>query len=60
MAYPSNSAFVGSLGLVYTNLGPYPKALAYHEQALAIRREIGDRQGEGVDLSNLGVLCPNC
>ncbi len=30
------------------------KAIEYHEQALVIAREIGDRRGEGNDLGNLG------
>ncbi|NJL56521.1 tetratricopeptide repeat protein [bacterium] len=29
--------------------------MAYHEQALVISREIGDRRGEGSDLGNLGI-----
>jgi len=39
--------FTGNLGLVYHNLGDYPKALSYYERALAIRRAIGDKKGEG-------------
>jgi tetratricopeptide (TPR) repeat protein len=35
-------------------LGQTRRAIELHEQALAIHREIGDRQGEGADLSNLG------
>jgi tetratricopeptide (TPR) repeat protein len=31
------------------------KAIEYHEQALIISREIGDRRGEGADLGNLGL-----
>ena len=31
-------------------------ARRYYEQALAIMREVGDRAGEGVILSNLGAL----
>ena len=33
-----------------------PAATAYHEQALVIMREIGDRQGEGAILTNLGEI----
>jgi tetratricopeptide (TPR) repeat protein len=31
------------------------KAIGDYEQALVIAREIGDRQGEGTDLANLGL-----
>jgi len=31
------------------------KAIEFHEQALMIGREIGDRQGEGNALGNLGL-----
>jgi tetratricopeptide (TPR) repeat protein len=37
-------------------LGDYQQAIKYHEQALVIRREIGDRRGEGNDLNNLGAI----
>ncbi len=30
--------------------------MGYYEQALAIRREVGDRAGEGVTLSNIGAV----
>ena len=35
------------------------RAIEYHEQALAISREIGDRRGEGNDLGNLGNAYKN-
>ena len=35
-------------------LGQYQQALDYFHQSLAIRREIGDRQGEGIDLNDIG------
>ncbi len=37
------------------NLGETRKAIEFHEQALVIDREIGDRRGEGADLGNLGI-----
>ena len=37
----------GNLGSAYDSLGQYDKAIEHHNQALAISREIGDRQGEG-------------
>ena len=46
---------MGNLGLAYRDLGQVEKAITYYEQALAIAREIGHRQGEGADLGNLGV-----
>jgi tetratricopeptide (TPR) repeat protein len=44
----------GDLGLTYQQLGFVKKAIEYHEQALKISREIGDRRGEGNRLGNLG------
>ena len=32
----------------------YPKAIEYHEQSLAIKQEIGDRDGKADSLTNLG------
>jgi tetratricopeptide (TPR) repeat protein len=31
------------------------RAIEYYKRALAIAREIGDRRGEGIYLSNLGL-----
>jgi len=41
---------------VYNALGKKQEALSYYEQALAIRREVGDRGGEGETLWNIGAL----
>jgi tetratricopeptide (TPR) repeat protein len=41
---------------VYSDLGQVEKAIQYHEKALAIDKEIGDRRGEGADLGNLGIV----
>jgi tetratricopeptide (TPR) repeat protein len=38
------------------SLGQYEKAIEHYNQALAISREIGDRQGEGNRLGNLGMI----
>jgi tetratricopeptide (TPR) repeat protein len=46
---------LGNLGLAYSDLGQVEKAIDYYEQALAIAREIGHRQGEGNRLGNLGL-----
>jgi tetratricopeptide (TPR) repeat protein len=42
------------LGNAYRDLGQVEKAIEQYEQALAIAREIGDRQSEGSWLGNLG------
>jgi len=44
---------------VYYNLGQYEKALSYYEEALKIRREIGDVKGEGGCLNNIGIVYRN-
>ncbi|XP_066016089.1 tetratricopeptide repeat protein 28-like [Pocillopora verrucosa] len=38
------------------SLGQYDKAREYHEKALAIKIEIGDRDGEATSYGNLGTL----
>ncbi|OIP71465.1 MAG: hypothetical protein AUK43_06115 [Oscillatoriales cyanobacterium CG2_30_40_61] len=45
---------MGNLGNAYYSLGQYQQAIEYHQQALTISREIGDRRGEGSALGNLG------
>ena len=45
---------LGNLGLAYYSLGQYQTAINFHEQSLAIAREIGNRQGAGNALGNLG------
>jgi tetratricopeptide (TPR) repeat protein len=44
-----------NLGIARRNLGQVERAIEYHQQALAVSREIGDRRGEGTDLGNLGI-----
>jgi tetratricopeptide (TPR) repeat protein len=39
---------------VHFSLGNYSKAIKFHQQRLPIAREVGDRQGEGNALVNLG------
>lgn len=46
---------LGSLGILYYQIGSYKKAIEYYEKALAISQEIGDRRGEGNYLGNLGI-----
>jgi tetratricopeptide (TPR) repeat protein len=43
------------LGLCYYSLGQYEKAIAYHQQSLEIKEEIGDRQGVAKSLGHLGT-----
>jgi CHAT domain-containing protein len=50
---------LGNLGLVYRNLGLYPKAIDYYQQSLVIFRELGDKKGISKSLSNLGVVYKN-
>jgi tetratricopeptide (TPR) repeat protein len=44
-----------SLYIIVVKFKMVEKAIEYHEKALVIAREIGDRRGEGVWLNNLGV-----
>ncbi len=41
--------------MAYAALGRVEEAIGYHQQALEIHREIGDRRGEGIDAWNLGA-----
>ena len=41
---------------MFYSLGEYQKAKEHHEKALAIRNEIGDREGEAVAYGNLGTV----
>ncbi|NCR07268.1 MAG: tetratricopeptide repeat protein [Microcystis aeruginosa LG13-11] len=50
------TASLTSLGNVYRSLGEYQKAIEFHQQSLAITREIGDRGGEGKSYGNLGAV----
>ncbi len=51
--------FLKMLGNYYALLGNYPIAIDYYEQSLIIAREIGDQQGEGNALGNLGIAYKN-
>jgi tetratricopeptide (TPR) repeat protein len=53
------AASLNSLGIAYRNLGQYQLAIDYHQQSLAIQREIGDRYGEAACLGNLGIAYRN-
>ncbi|MDT5296717.1 MAG: hypothetical protein QOJ76_3597 [Acidobacteriota bacterium] len=47
---------MGNLGLAYADLGETRRAIEFHEQHLAIAREIGDRGGEGNALFNTSLV----
>ncbi len=51
----AESRYLTYLGNTYHSLGDYPRAIGYHEQALAISRQMGDRRGESSALGNLGL-----
>jgi tetratricopeptide (TPR) repeat protein len=59
MAEPENLSLLGALygdiGEAYHYSAEYAKALENFEKSLAISRQIGDRQGEGVTLNNLAT-----
>lgn len=50
---------LGTLGLVYADLGEMARAIEFHQQFLSIAREVGDRYNEGKALGNLGVAYLN-
>ena len=45
-----------NIAWIYDAQGRYPEALTTYEKTLAIRRELGDRAGEGITLNNLGLV----
>jgi len=49
-------ATLTNIGLIYSNLGQYQEALNFYQQSLDIRRQIGDRRGEGLTLNNMGFV----
>jgi tetratricopeptide (TPR) repeat protein len=50
-----NSRHLTSLANCHHGMGEYRQAIDLYTQALAIDRDTGDRQGEGVDLGGLGL-----
>ena len=46
---------LGTIGLAYRHLSQVDKAIEYHQQALMIAKEIGDRRNEGNQLGSLGL-----
>ncbi|NJK28297.1 MAG: tetratricopeptide repeat protein, partial [Coleofasciculaceae cyanobacterium SM2_3_26] len=45
---------LNNLGIAYDSLGEYQRAIAFHQQSLEIKRQIGDRNGEADSLFNKG------
>src|SRR5262249_41671743 len=50
---------LGSIGLCYSNLGEYQKALDFHSRALPLRQAACDRSGEALALYNIGAVYDN-
>ena len=46
---------LGNLGLAYKALEQYPKAIRFHQQSLALSRELGHLDGQGTAFNNLGT-----
>jgi tetratricopeptide (TPR) repeat protein len=53
---PHRSQYIGNIGLIYWTKGDLDKALKYHEEALKLDREMGNKQGEAQDLGNIGLI----
>jgi len=51
----NEGAWLGNLGLAYSEMGQADKAIEYYQQALDIAREVGDRRSEGNSLGKLGL-----
>jgi tetratricopeptide (TPR) repeat protein len=54
---PHKLVYFSPAVLAYSDLSEIRTGIEYHGQSLAISREIGDRQGEGNSLGNLGNAC---
>jgi tetratricopeptide (TPR) repeat protein len=50
-----NATHLTNLGFCYYRLGEYRQAIELYTQALAILRDLANRQGEGAVLANLGL-----
>lgn len=44
------------LAVIYSNRGQYSLALSHFQEALVVRREEGDRAGEGATLNQIGMV----
>ena len=54
VSVPDRAVLLNNVGWVYDALGDKAKALEYYEQALPLRRQVGDRAGEATTLNNMG------
>ncbi|MDP3449784.1 MAG: tetratricopeptide repeat protein, partial [Anaerolineaceae bacterium] len=52
--YYSESLILNNVGTAYLELKNYPKAIDYFTNSVELCRQIGDREGESIALSNLG------
>jgi tetratricopeptide (TPR) repeat protein len=50
------SLYLHEAGYDLNRIGKYREALTLYEQSLSISREIGDKEGEGATLSNIGEI----
>lgn len=50
-----HSGVIGNLGLAYSDLGQFEKAIEYSKQALKFSGEISDKYREGIWIGNLGL-----
>lgn len=46
---------LNNIGMTHHQLEQYPQALEFYQQALGIRREVGNRRREGISLSSAAV-----
>jgi CHAT domain-containing protein len=54
--HPWESSVLLAMGIVYERTARHEEALRIDEQALALARRIGDREGEALLLNNIGVI----
>lgn len=47
---------LNNIALIYQTQGKYEEALSFHNRALKIKREIGNKRGEGSSLHNIGLV----
>ena len=47
---------LNNMAQIYLAQGDYNKTLNYLENSLAIRRKVGDREGEGTTLNNISQI----
>jgi predicted ATPase/DNA-binding XRE family transcriptional regulator/Tfp pilus assembly protein PilF len=56
---PARASALNALGVLAAAQSDYPRALLCHEEALALRRRLGDRDGIGSSLNNLALVANN-